>query len=347
MAPPATDGLPYPVCVLGMGRTGTSLTTRVIGLLGVDLGPEEKMLETAVQDNAKGYWEQRAVMELNDEILSLFGGTWWTPPRLDPGWEHDARLLPLAERAAALVADHFSDGPRWGWKDPRFSITLPFWRGAVGPMTYVICFRNPVEVAASLIRRDADVYTFEQSMTTWLRLSADALRHTEGQPRIVVFFEEWFEETDRQLARLADFIAPNVQARPEGWEEEARAFLEARLRHHAGSAAELAEDPRVPVEVSVFYLALRRAVASGDSGALETALPGLLDLSEHARATGARLERTERELGEATGRIAVLEAELRAHREWLDGMNGSVSWRITTPLRAAKRVLASGAQRAG
>ena len=51
--------LELPVCILGMGRSGTSLTARVLNLLGVDLGPESGFVERSEQ-NVTGYWERRA-----------------------------------------------------------------------------------------------------------------------------------------------------------------------------------------------------------------------------------------------------------------------------------------------
>ena len=64
-----------PICVLGMGRSGTSLTTALLGLLGVYLGPEERMLEAVEHDNARGYWEQSEIYEINKEIMAAFGGS--------------------------------------------------------------------------------------------------------------------------------------------------------------------------------------------------------------------------------------------------------------------------------
>jgi len=63
-----------------MGRCGTSLTTAIIGLLGVDLGPTETMLCANPDDNALGYWEQAEIYKINEEILKAFCGTWVTLP---------------------------------------------------------------------------------------------------------------------------------------------------------------------------------------------------------------------------------------------------------------------------
>jgi hypothetical protein len=50
-----------------MHRCGTSLTARVLNLLGYSLGPEEDLLEHKF-DNPAGFWEQRPIVEINDPI---------------------------------------------------------------------------------------------------------------------------------------------------------------------------------------------------------------------------------------------------------------------------------------
>jgi hypothetical protein len=323
-----------------MGRTGTSLTTRIIGLLGVDLGEVTSMLPPSAEDNARGYWEQEGMMDLNDQVLSLLGGTWSEPPRLEPGWEHDPRLDPLLDRASRLIAATYPTGRRWGWKDPRNSVTLPFWRRVVGDMAYVVCFRDPVEVAASLHRRNAAAHPPSATFSTWLRLSAASLRHTEGEPRLLVFFDDWFNDTERQLARVADFIEPEPQRRPDGWEAAARSFVDSGLRHHRQGPGDLATDAEVPPEVRLFYLALRQG--SSEASPIEPILPELLDVAEERRSLRARVEAGERELETALASAKARESELLQHRAWLTQIQSSASWRLTAPLRRAKRSLHLG-----
>src|ERR1044072_904172 len=98
-----------------MPRSGTSLITRVLNIMGVALGPEQHMLEPTAS-NPKGYWEQREINALNDAILSVFGGSFEHPPDLPPGWQHDPALDPLRTRAAALLTEYFADAPLWGFK---------------------------------------------------------------------------------------------------------------------------------------------------------------------------------------------------------------------------------------
>ncbi len=73
-----------PVCVTGMGRCGTSLTTRLIGLLGVDLGPADRMLPAEENDNARGCRRAEAPARALLQALKAPGiddGIFWDRPR--------------------------------------------------------------------------------------------------------------------------------------------------------------------------------------------------------------------------------------------------------------------------
>src|SRR5713226_5579370 len=156
---------PKVVCVLGMHRSGTSLVTRILNLLGVYLGTEPQ-LPTPAQDNPKGHWEHGIFRELNDEILARHGGTWDQPPRLSTGWEANPGLDDLKHRASTLIQDEFAHAEIWGWKDPRTCLTLPFWQQLLPETHYVVCLRNPVDVAHSLRRRNS--FSVQKSSSLWL-----------------------------------------------------------------------------------------------------------------------------------------------------------------------------------
>lgn len=121
------------VCVLGMHRSGTSLITRVTNLLGVYLGREDLLLEPKA-DNPTGFWEHQLVKDLNEEILSRFGGSWHEPPEFPAGWESSPALGDLRQRARKLMEGEFGSQPLWGWKDPRTCLTLPLWQRVLPPM---------------------------------------------------------------------------------------------------------------------------------------------------------------------------------------------------------------------
>jgi len=136
------------VTVLGMHRSGTSLVTRLLNLMGVFLGSADDLMP-AVRHNERGYWEHTAIVSLNDEILHRCGGNWYQPPRFVDGWAFDPDLASLRQSARSFVVGTFENQRIWGWKDPRTCLTLPFWQTVVLPTHIVICLRNPLEVANS------------------------------------------------------------------------------------------------------------------------------------------------------------------------------------------------------
>lgn len=102
--------LPKIVCVLGPSRSGTSLTTRILSLLGVELGGEEQM-ESRNQHNPKGFFEHRAIQAINEEIYDdCMGaapdrkitpcverkGRYWASPADDAGAVKEVRRLVAA-----------------------------------------------------------------------------------------------------------------------------------------------------------------------------------------------------------------------------------------------------------
>src|SRR5262249_49785868 len=153
------------VCILGMHRSGTSVITRILNLLGVDLGPEAR-LQGPRPDNPRGFWEHEPFVRIDDDILSRFGGSWSAPPAFPPGWERGPDVLDLRARARIAAAESCAVAALWGWKDPRACLTLPFWQAVLPPMHYVICFRSVVEVARSLERREG--FTLERGARLWV-----------------------------------------------------------------------------------------------------------------------------------------------------------------------------------
>lgn len=47
--------MPRPICVLSVGRSGSSLAARAVNLLGVHLGVEEDLMPPS-QQNERGFW---------------------------------------------------------------------------------------------------------------------------------------------------------------------------------------------------------------------------------------------------------------------------------------------------
>jgi hypothetical protein len=175
--------------------------------MGVDLGPTEQILPTDPKDNARGYWEQQEICEINEEILRAFGGTWARPPDLPQGWQRSPPLAEVRYRAHGTLTTLFGTREqRWAWKDPRASVTLPFWRDLVGKMDYVLCVRNPADVATSLVRRGTDGLDFDDAVTLWIRYIRAALEITRDSRRLILCYENYFTDAQRQIKLLTEFV---------------------------------------------------------------------------------------------------------------------------------------------
>jgi len=265
----ATPGAARAIFVLGMARTGTSVTTRLLNLCGAEVGPGDKLMAPNANVNAKGFYEHFPLMQINVALLRRLGGSWRDPPVLAPGWELDPRLDDLRSQARQLIADDFAAARLWVFKDPRTSLTLPFWRPLVGQIDFVICYRNPLAVAASLERRDN--LTLEQSLALWERYTASAIAHTQGARRLFIGYDECFDDRDAVLRALAAFAGDAGRASAPEFQAQAAMWLDAGLRHHRAARAGLVTEPAIGKRVATLALLLELAVRSR---AQEPALAG-------------------------------------------------------------------------
>ncbi len=391
-----------PVCVLGFGRSGTSLTMRLLHLLGVEIGPQEDLLAPGEADNPRGYWEPGWMVGLNDEILAKLGTVWWRPLPVAPGWERSPDFDELRERARRLLKEKFGAAPLWGWKDPRTTLTLPFWKELVPDAKYVICLRNPADAISSIQRRPDPQLSIGAWGDLWLEYTARALGETQGCPRTLVFYEDFFHDPQRQLATMASSLGLQAPGK-NGAQRRLLEEVEQGLRHHATSSRELAATLGVPPPARTLFLALRAAEdarrSTGGreeevSEAIERVAPELwwehrtftdLQLSDARRAAvlqdeqkrfsdavaqaqeetaelrtliGQEREQARSELGsarreledargelvvsaaryeEAQAALAELEDRLQRQAAVLEKAQSSMSWRLTAPLRVAKR----------
>ncbi len=132
---------PKTVVILGMFRSGTSMTAAILDILGVGFGED---LLPGSRANPLGYFEDRSFMDLNRRIVREAGGSLQDPP---------PRARILAQEAAFRQAIAEQVKPReaslWGWKDPAASLTIELYaRHLVNPFV-IVCRRAARPVAES------------------------------------------------------------------------------------------------------------------------------------------------------------------------------------------------------
>jgi GT2 family glycosyltransferase/glycosyltransferase involved in cell wall biosynthesis len=183
-----------------MHRSGTSLVTQLVNILGVDLGPESEMIR-AGEENPRGFWENSHIKSLNEEVLTTMGGSWDDPPNLDHGWESSENLHDLRLQACELLKRLEGDTP-FGWKDPRNSLTLPFWRTVTNVEKVVVVVRDPSDVATSLKVRNG--FSLSKSERLWKWYVVDAL--VTAPDHELIRYEDVLARPDETAVRLADYL---------------------------------------------------------------------------------------------------------------------------------------------
>jgi hypothetical protein len=156
------------IVVTGNGRSGTSAVARVLHESGISMGHD---LIGPTEFNARGYYEERALVGLNERILAGCD----LRPRTDlasrivrrvrrmtaTARPESIRTAPTREQVLRAAAPYRHELARLaatvpasgGWKDPRLCWTLEAWIPYLpAKPRIIVCLRSPEAVSASVMR---------------------------------------------------------------------------------------------------------------------------------------------------------------------------------------------------
>jgi hypothetical protein len=264
--------------VLGMHRSGTSAVTRVLGILGAAL-PHHVM--AAAPSNETGHWEPQKLVEFHEELLAELGSAWHDWTALDVARLTVQRREGVKRRIAEILNDEYGHASLMVVKDPRICRFVPLFvealRDASITPEYVLVFRNPLEVAHSLERRDG-VPRGEAGLL-WLRHVLDVEAATRGNQRAVLSYNDLLMDWRGEIRRitLGTELWPNST---EGVAEEIDGFLTSAQRHHTLSNADLLCDSVMSGWIADIHNALyqlRRNPAPAEALAMFDRVRGELD----------------------------------------------------------------------
>ena len=149
--------MPKNVLVVGMARSGTSLTASIFVKKGYFVAEDpENQLQAAGPHNPGGYWELEDVKEANVEVLKAVGfqhHNTWVAEEIRPEQAEDIFSLEHLEPHKELIR-HLEAQQPWILKDPRFCYTLAYWWPLMNPenTSVLLVTRDPTEVRRSLLR---------------------------------------------------------------------------------------------------------------------------------------------------------------------------------------------------
>nr|WP_321222057.1 hypothetical protein [uncultured Psychroserpens sp.] len=133
------------LAIIGMHRSGTSLTTNWLQKCGLNIGTE---LEGKHFSNPDGHFEDIDFLKLHEEILKSdivpYHGC------KDP---NDFNINAIQKSKIKDLLDKKNESPEWGWKDPRTCLFLETYRELLPHAYYLIILRPYAEIIDSLLRR--------------------------------------------------------------------------------------------------------------------------------------------------------------------------------------------------
>lgn len=304
------------ILVLGMHRSGTSALTRVLNLLGIDLGGN--FLKPA-GDNRLGFWEHADVVALHEKLLSALGSSWDDTRALPENWESSPAASEAKKEITTIISRDFSGSRLWAIKDPRLCRLAPLWVESITALDVDVCalfvVRHPREVADSLHARDGlDV---ADARLSWLEYFVEAEHATRSLTRALVLYDDVLSDWQQTLSAAGQrlqlewpksltYAAPAVAA-----------FLKKGERHHKASDD---VSPAVPDAAAVLYA---RCVACARGGGDWREITGLVDayrlvapiFMENASRISTRITEVASHLQEAEALAKEQQGEIRAGKE--------------------------------
>ncbi len=209
-----------PIIVIGMHRSGTSLTAELLSEMGVFMGKELDFAHEAL------YFQN-----INKKLLAACGAYWASPhPFILANNNKDnveGYVLFVKDLLSKNLEGYGKPGQfkAWGWKDPRNTITIPIWLRLFPKAKVIHVIRNGIDVAMSLHRREILRYcqgnikkrllppTIGKAYRLWELYVRTGLLHAKTHPNWhTIYYENLVANPERELKKLAEFA--EIEASP-------------------------------------------------------------------------------------------------------------------------------------
>lgn len=241
------------IIVLGIMRSGTSLTAELVRLWGA-YGGVDRSLWKSNDRRGYGYMEYIPLQELNDELLDHNDRVPPTQKRME-----ERALNPTFRETALRLIEEMDKQTEinaldaWVWKDARLPLTLPFWVQLWEDPIYVITIRHPADVALSSAQTedlDPNDLPFSAGFTYWQYCMLNILSFTqENHKKIFVAYDQLLDDPVYECTRLCQFLDQQCGKSIEGFQQRVDAMIPHVARnqrhHHYGKAlAEMEQSTR-------------------------------------------------------------------------------------------------------
>jgi hypothetical protein len=279
--------------VVGIGRSGTSLFTGIVGQLGLHVPqPEVRADDT----NPRGFGEPRWVVDFHTRLMRARRITVFDSR--PAAWEHAAE----AAEDEAVVAElrswlevQFVGTDGVVVKDPRIGWFLPLWQRCADELgartSFAQMLRHPREVVVSALQWYGDWQNESSRAASWLNVSLHVEHATRGKPRAFLRYNGLLEDWRREISRTGELLELPALTRLDGPAGEAiDGFVDPKLRRSTPEADGLVLPQELEAQLdSTWRLVSRLAEPGGDRDgatheALDDARAAYVDLYGRAEA---------------------------------------------------------------
>lgn len=327
------------ICILGMHRSGTSVISRIINLLGFYLGEDSNLMKGNA-DNLKGYWERNDIVNLHERIMRTLKMKWDTPISLPANWTFLEEIKPFKQELTELVLQIFSNHEAWAWKDPRTSLLLALWKEVLDdlgiPFFCVVSIRNPLDVAKSLEKRNG--YSHDKSFGIWFNYNINILYEILSIPHVILSYDRLLDDWKTEIERCMSLLKIDISFIDEKLSGMISDFINPNFRHSLSDMNELVEygAPFPVVELYELLIEANGNVSIPDSISFRNRLNRLLNIHQNF---GRYFKDDLLQLWEFDQIVSRMSDKLEEKEHRIESFLNSYSWKITAPLRSLYNIL--------
>jgi hypothetical protein len=190
------------IIVLGMHRSGTSLTINLLSAMGCYVGKEKDLLP-ASDANPQGFWEHMAVVDINKAILNSIGLDWISADQFDLKKIPPTTKKNLSAQIKEIVKN-FNRHEVWAIKDPRLCMILPLWKKHLPNALIFVCVRHPMEIAKSLEKRNG--LPLSVGCAIWESYTRALIENCKGMECLVVSYSELIDTPQTETKRIVTWL---------------------------------------------------------------------------------------------------------------------------------------------
>ena len=220
------------ILILGMHRSGTSALTGMLSMLDVYLGSE---LMESNKHNEKGYFENSNFYKINDELLSGINSSWEDIFYNEEKLAKFNNSLELISKLKNIIIEQFNYSNIFAIKDPRIVYLFPIYKKVLDELNInikiIIPYRNPIEVARSLTRRDN--FSLEKGMLLWAYHIILAEKFSRKYQRIFINYENIINNSEEVINNLSELLELDLHSKYEQNIDQINRFLDPGLQHHS------------------------------------------------------------------------------------------------------------------